>query len=148
MKTDYTCYALPIFSLPHIESLRNKDLIWFLENKCDDALNCLPDDCKMRSINQQRLWILCITKFINHSLGNTFNTEAFEEMISEAIKERQDKYIEKHWLMIDADPRIVEVFQNSSFVSRKIYIKLNYCFKRKKSNVNQKKIYLNLMKVE
>ena len=60
-----------------------------------------------------------MTKFINHNLGNTFNTEVFEEMISEAIKERQEKYIEKHWLMIDADLRIVEAFQNSSFAFSK-----------------------------
>ena len=64
-----------------------------------------------------------MTKLINHSLGNTFNIEAFEEMISEAIKERQEKYIEKHWLMIDADLRIFEPFQNSLFISSKIFNK-------------------------
>ena len=31
-------------------------------------------------------------KFINQHLGNTSNTEAIEEMISETIKERQEKY--------------------------------------------------------
>ena len=64
-----------------------------------------------------------MTKFINHTLGNTFNTEAFEEMISEAIRERQEKYIEKYWLIVDADLWIVEAFQNSSFVSSKTFNK-------------------------
>ena len=33
-----------IKSIPHIDGLRLEHLIWFLENKCDDAVSYLQED--------------------------------------------------------------------------------------------------------
>ena len=74
--------------VPHIGNLRNKDFIWFLEEKWENSLVYLPEDYKKRSINRQWLWNLCINNYLRQYLGNTLNSEDFEEMISEAIKER------------------------------------------------------------
>ena len=54
-----------------------------------------------------------------HNLGNTFNQKEFEVLISSAVKERQDKYVMKHNMEIEADPRIIKAFENSNFVSSK-----------------------------
>ena len=78
----------------------------------------MPDDYEKKSINRQWLCNLCINCFVIF-LGNTFNKEGFEELISAAIKERQDKYIEKNSMIIETDPRIVSAFENSNFVSSK-----------------------------
>ena len=102
--------------VPHIERLRIKDLYWFLENKWDNSLRYLPDDYEKKSISRQWLWNLC-NKVSNYILGNTFSQKEFELFISTAVKERQDKFVRKHDMEIETDPRIVKAFENSNFVS-------------------------------
>ena len=38
-------------------------------------------------------------------------------MIYSAIKERQDKFVEKHNMEIETDPRIVQAFEKSNCLS-------------------------------
>ena len=47
------------------------------------------------------------------------NQNEFEDFISEAVKNRQEKYIQKHNMEIETDPRIIQAFENSNFVSSK-----------------------------
>ena len=54
-----------------------------------------------------------------HNLGNTFNQNEFEVLISSVVKELQDKYVMKHNIEIEINPRIIKAFENSSFVSSK-----------------------------
>ena len=61
---------------------------------------------------------LCKIKKLS-SIGNTFEQEEFETFISEAVKERQDKFIEKYNMELQTDPRIVKAFEMSNFVSSK-----------------------------
>ena len=100
--------------------MRVKNLIWFLENKCDKAADYLPDEYEKKNLNRQWLWNLCINLFI-YNIGNSFNQEEFEEFIGEAVKERQDKYIQKYNMEIQTDPRIVEAFEMLNFISSKSY---------------------------
>ena len=93
----------------------------------------MPDEYEKKNLNRQWLWNLCISLFIIN-VGNTLNQEDFETFIAEAVKERQDKYVQKYNMEIQTDPRIVEAFEMSNFVSSKRC--LNYYLnskKRKKS---------------
>ena len=51
------------------------------------------------------------------NLGNTFNEEKFREMISQAIKEREEFIISKNSMVITADSRIVNALNSSSMLS-------------------------------
>ena len=51
------------------------------------------------------------------NLGNTFNEEKFREMISQAIKEREEFIIGKNSMVITADSRIVNALNSSSMLS-------------------------------
>ena len=103
--------------VPHIDSLRIKDLHWFLEKNLENSIDYLPEDYQKKPLNRQWLWNLCIQ--INLiSIDNTFNSKEFQELIDKAIKEREHKYLEKYSMVIETDPRIVSAFQKSSF---------NYC---------------------
>ena len=106
--------------VPQFESLRVKDLYWFLENKWTNGIEYLPDEYEKKSLNRQWLWNLC--KIVSLMFkGNTLNQEEFENLISLAVKERQDKFVEKHNMEIETDPRIVKAFENSkSLTSRYI----------------------------
>ena len=102
--------------VPQIDSLRIKDFLWFLENKCVDALKYLLNDYEKKSLNRQWLCNLCIIQKLN-CLGNTFNQNDFEIFIENAIKDRQNKFIQKHNMEIETDSRIVSAFEKSNFIS-------------------------------
>ena len=91
-------------------------MYWFLENKWDNALLYLPDEYEKKSLNRQWLWNLC--KFFDLICkGNSLCQSEFEDFISNAVKERQDKFIEKHQYEIKTDPRIVKAFERSTCLS-------------------------------
>ena len=39
--------------VPQIDNLRIKDFLWFLENKCVDALKYLLNDYEKKALNKQ-----------------------------------------------------------------------------------------------
>ena len=55
------------------------------------------------------------------NLGNTFNEEKFREMISQAIKEKEEFIIGKNSMVITADSRIVNALNSSSMLSSMPY---------------------------
>ena len=103
-------------SVPHIEGLTVEIFIWFIKNKCEDALDYLPDDFEERSINRQWLANL-LEMFTNIFLGNTLNEDDFKEMISESIKNKEKFILEKHGMKISADTRIIKSFEKTSMLS-------------------------------
>ena len=103
--------------VPHIESLGIKDLLWFLENNWNNSIDYLPEDYQQKkTLNRQWLWSLCIQMNLI-SIDNTFYSKEFQELINTTIKEREYKYLEKHSMVIETDPRIVSAFKKSSFIS-------------------------------
>ena len=102
--------------VPQIDNLRIKDFLWLLENKCVDALKYLPNDYEKKSLNRQWLCNLCIIQKLN-CLGKTFNQNDFEIFVENAIKDRQNKFIQKHNMEIETDSRIVSAFEKSNFIS-------------------------------
>ena len=98
--------------------MRLKYLIWFLENKCDDAVSYLPEDYKKKAINRQ--WVANLFKLLFLLLiGNTLNEQEFQEMIQQALVIRETGILKKHRMEISTDPRIVKALQNTSMVSSK-----------------------------
>ena len=72
--------------IPHIENLRNKDSIWFLDEKIKGFIYQMIIRKDLSILNGSEIFALIIIK---QYLGNTFNSVGFEELISETINERQ-----------------------------------------------------------
>ena len=73
------------WTIPHITNLRIKDLVWFIENKCDSDLDYLPDyvESKISIDSGSETYVINYTFTL---LGNTFNKEDFDTMIFAALK--------------------------------------------------------------
>ena len=64
-------------------------MLWFVENKCPNGLECLPNDYQKKSISREWLGNLCkVLKWI--LIGNTLNESDFKEFINNAIKQSEN----------------------------------------------------------
>ena len=111
---------IKVCAVPHIENLRVRDLIEFIETECSFGLAYIPDDYNKRSLNRPWLFNLCERFILIYYLGNTFDEEKFSKLIVDAIKSRQDYIVQNNSLEIALNNRIAQSLMNSSFVSSKI----------------------------
>ena len=64
-------------------------------------------------------------------IGNTFNEDDFDTMIYDAIKNREQKIIDKNSMEINVESRIANAINNSQFISSKFTLTLKvFSFKR------------------
>ena len=84
-------------------------MLWFVENKCSDGLEYLPNDYQKKSISREWLGNLCkVLKWI--LIGNTLNESDFKEFIDNAIKQREKFILNKNSMEINVDSRIVKQY--------------------------------------
>ena len=68
----------------------------------------MPDEAESKTINRQWLCNLCNFLYLLF-IGNTFNEDDFETMIYDAIKNREQKIIDKNSMEINVESRIAIV---------------------------------------
>ena len=96
-------------------------MFWFVENKCPDGLEYLPNDYKKKSISREWLGNMCkVLKWI--LIGNTLNESDFKEFINNAIKQREKFSLNKNSMEIKVDSRIDNEIQHSSMLSSMLNI--------------------------
>ena len=142
--------------MPHIDNLRVKDLLEYIESECPYGVQYLPEDYFKKQPNRPWLCNLCKLLIILFYKGNTFNEEKFKELVSNAIKSRERHIIETNSLEIKTEKRIADAIMNSSFISSKISAFMYFIATRGRSHLlmrtskhkNERARHVNLYKDE
>ena len=100
------CKEIIVAKVPHIESLRVKDIVWFAADNID-IKSYMPE--YEYNKDPQREWI--------GNIVNTLLQDKFKEFIINSIRAREKKLISNKWLNISALPQFIKMFADSKNVS-------------------------------